>query len=85
MPRSAVRIGCGERPEPIEGRVEVAPSRHVLQAHSDVRHMEWTLIRATGVSEEKKRDIPLSHFPEIKRGPGRIGQSKVRFCQGRRH
>src|SRR5215831_12568886 len=58
---------------------------HLLEDRSDIRHMERALIRATGVSEEEERNVPLGLFVEIKQRSGSIGQSKFRFWQRRRH
>src|SRR5262249_8981483 len=30
---------------------------HFPEAHSDIRHVEWTLIWATGVSKKQERDV----------------------------
>ena len=58
---------------------------HLLKARSDVRHVERTLIGATGISEKEERDVSLRLPPEIKRSTGGIGQSKSRLRQGWGH
>ncbi len=45
---------------------------HFLKGHTDIGHVERTLIGATGISEKEERDVSLGLLPEIKRSTGGI-------------
>src|SRR5262249_3224697 len=44
------------------------PLGNLLKTASDIRHVQWTLTWAMGISEKEERDVPIGLLPEIERG-----------------
>ena len=59
------------------------PAGILLQGHTKIRHVQWTLIGAVGMSEKQERDVSSGFLPEIKRSTDGVGENKSNLGFGR--